>query len=92
MNIDVIINLNGGEITDFDWLGNPKHNSLKYNAELANNPQFLFSYQYPDFADIIDYKSRTLTKSEFKATYSSWRAYNREVRLGSERGIYGRNI
>ncbi len=90
LNINVAINLNGGEEV-IDCYGNPQRLSVKGAFELASDPNYLFGLDYPEWADILK-SDEQLTKKEFKKRYSSLRTHYRMVSLGSESGIYGRNI
>lgn len=92
--VHVAINLNGGESIGEDHAGNPVIGDLKTNFQLAQDYQFLWGYDYPDFAEILwaEPHTRRMPKAEFKAQYHGLRKHYWMLSQGSESGLYGRNL
>lgn len=78
-NIHVAINLNGGEPALYDKQGNFSSVDFKTAFSLANDPSFLWGYEYPEWAECLYGNKFLLTKREFKKRWSNYRRHLREM-------------
>ena len=77
-DIHIIVNLNGGEVMDQDYMGNPIWSmNPKQSHEAASDPNYQMYYNYSWLRDIVGDR-RDITKQEWKRAYSAYRNYHHQ--------------
>ena len=77
-DINIIVNLNGGEVMDTDIMGNTIYSiNPKMSHAAASDPNYQMYYNYPWHWDIIG-DNRNITKQVWKKLYGAYRRYNNQ--------------